>query len=249
MALRAQTVCISSHGQTLSNSLLQGWPRAHGPGKGWRRAQGDPAGTRQSLPAEAATEDWCYYKKQNSLIPAGHQVLPWLLYGTAELSCGGMHLLLRNSPESLCFIQSLMRDYPGSVISQLGESTPTPCVQCRDTDEWMIQASVISHQRNPVLNMVEKCLQSSQGCRNFKESALSKKHSQPKSSPSTSNESFQPFPHELAAELIPLPTTPVARVLSNAIPLQGTLNHPLSFLPSFSSNGPCLKTNPYSPGQ
>lgn len=155
MALRAQTVCISSHGQTLSNSLLQGWPRAHGPGKGWRRAQGDPAGTRQSLPAEAATQDWCYYKKQNSLIPAGHQVLLWILYGTAKLSCGGMHLLLRNSPESLCFIQSLMRDYPGSVISQLGESTPTPCVQCRDTDEWMIQASVISHQRNPVLNMVE----------------------------------------------------------------------------------------------
>lgn len=155
-----------------------------------------------------------------SLIPAGHQVLPGLLYGTAELFCGGMHLLLRNPPESMCFIQSLMRDYLGSVISQLGESTPIPCVQYRDIDDWLLQANVISHQSNPVLSMVDRWLQSSQGCRNFKEGAISKKHSQPQSPPSTRNESFQPFPHELAAELLPLPITPVARVLSNTIPLQ-----------------------------
>lgn len=39
MAPKAQTVCMSSHGQTARNSLLQGWPRAHVPGKGWRRAR------------------------------------------------------------------------------------------------------------------------------------------------------------------------------------------------------------------
>lgn len=191
------------------------------PGKGWRRArrprenQQEPGSHCQ--PAKAARQDWCYYKKQNSLIPAGHQLLPGLLYGTAELSCGGMHLLFRNSPESMCSIQSLMRDYLGSVISQLGESTPIPCVQYRDTDDWMLQANIISHQSNPVLSMVDKCLQSSQGCRTFKEDVISKKHSQPQSS-STNNESFQPLPHELAAELLPLPTTPVVRVLSNTIP-------------------------------